>query len=235
MKRALLLGVFALLGCSGPRMIDTGRVGIVAADALPAPGLQDIAAPARPHLVGPFDRLAVEVYGLTELSRQVQADASGNISLPLAGTINAAGRTPEQLAELIAARLRESYVRDPRVTVSVVETVSQTVTVDGEVRAPGIYPVVGRMTLMRAVARAQGTTEFARASHVVIFRSVEGRQMAALHDLRSIRLGAYEDPQIYPNDVVVVGESVARRLFPQILQAGGLLLSPLATVISNNN
>lgn len=234
MKRAVLLGVVALLGCSAPRLVDTGRVGIVTADALPAPTLQDTAAPGRPHLVGPFDRIAVDVYGLTELSRQVQADASGNISLPLAGSINVAGRTPDQVAELITARLRQNYVRDPRVTVSVVETVSQTVTVDGQVRAPGIYPVVGRMTLMRAVARAQGTTEFAQASHVVIFRTVEGRQMAALHDLRSIRLGAYEDPQIYPNDVVVVGESAARRLFPQILQAGGLLLSPLLTVLDNN-
>ena len=189
---------------------------------------------SRAHLVGPFDRLSVEVLGLPDLSRQVQVDASGQIALPLAGSVDVIGKTPDQLARLIEERLQASYVRDPRVTVSIVETVSQVVTVDGQVRAPGMYPVGGRMTLMRAIARAQGTTEFARTSHVVVFRTVEGQQMAALYDLRAIRLGAYEDPQVYPNDVVLVGESSVRRLFPQILQASTLLLTPLVTLLNNN-
>lgn len=229
----MLLSLLAIGGCSGPQMIDTGRVGIVPAYSLPAPATADLTAGRRPHLFGPFDRLSIEVFGLAELSRQVQVDASGNISLPLVGTIEVAGKSPEELAPLIEARLRASYVRNPRVTVNVVETVSQVVTVDGEVRTPGMYPVVGRMTLMRAIARAQGTTEYARTNHVVLFRTVEGRQMAALYDLRAIRLGAYEDPEIYPNDVVEVGESAVRRLFPQILQAATLLLTPLVTILNN--
>jgi polysaccharide export outer membrane protein len=151
----------------------------------------------------------------------------------MAGTIDVNGQSPEQLERTIEQRLAARYVRDPQVTVGIVETVSQVVTVDGEVRQPGIYPVAGRMTLMRTVARAQGATEFARTSHVVVFRTVEGRPMAALYDLRAIRLGAYEDPQIYPNDMVVVGESTARRIFPQILQAATLLITPLITVLNN--
>lgn len=229
---ALLAGL-AVSGCAGPRLMDTGRVGIVTQDAFPPPTLEDIAGGPRPHLVGPFDKLSVEVFGLPDLSRQVQADASGHIALPLAGSIDVTGKTPEELARVIEERLQAGYVRDPRVTVSIVETVSQVVTVDGQVRTPGMYPVAGRMTLMRAIARAQGATEFARTSHVVVFRTVEGRQMAALYDLRAIRLGAYEDPQIYPNDVVLVGESSARRLFPQILQASTLLLTPLVTLLNN--
>jgi polysaccharide export outer membrane protein len=109
------------------------------------------------------------------------------------------------------------------------------VTVDGEVRQPGVYPVAGPMTLMRAIARAQGTTEYARTSFVVLFRTVNGRQLAALYDVRAIRLGAYEDPPVYPQDLVVVGESQARRLFPQIIQGVGLLLSPLITTIGSTN
>ena len=214
-------------------MIDTGRVGIVTPDTFPAPTLADQAGGHRPHLIGPFDKLSVEVLGLPELSRQVQADADGHIALPMAGSIDVTGQSPEQLARTIEQRLAARYVRDPQVTVGIVETVSQTVTVDGEVRQPGIYPVAGRMTLMRTVARAQGATEFARTNHVVVFRTVEGRPMAALYDLRAIRLGAYEDPQIYPNDTVVVGESTARRIFPQILQAATLLITPLITVLNN--
>lgn len=235
MRWHLLVGVFCLTACSTPRLIDTGRVGITTAEALPQPTAEDLARGQRVHLVGPFDRISVEVFGLPELSRQVQVDANGRIALPLAGQMNAIGQTPEQLEVTIAERLRSGYVRNPRVTVSVLETVSQVVTVDGEVRQPGVYPVAGTMTLMRAIARAQGTTEFAQTSFVVLFRTVNGRQMAALHDLRAIRHGAYEDPPIYPQDVIVVGESQARRLFPQIMQGVGLLLSPLITTVGNNN
>ncbi len=224
-----------LVGCSEARLIDTGRVGIILPEQMPEPTREDLSRGARVHLLGPFDRVAVEVFGLNELSRQVQIDANGQIALPLAGQIDASGKTPQELEQLITERLRGSYVRDPRVTVSILETVSQVVTVDGEVRQPGLYPVTGGMTLMRAVARAQGTSEFARTSHVVLFRTVNGRQLATLYDLRAIRLGAYEDPAIYSQDVVVVGESRARRLFPQLVSAAGLLLSPLITVVGNNN
>jgi len=90
------------------------------------------------------------------------------------------------------------------------------------------------MTLMRAIASAQGTSEVANTNHVVVFRQVGGQQMAALYDLRAIRLGAYADPQVYTNDVIVVDESNARRLFPQILQAIGIAMAPLVAVLDNN-
>lgn len=235
MRWTVLLGGLCLVACSSPRLVDTGRVGIVAASELPPPTIEDMARGARVHVVGPFDRLSVEVFGLPDLSRQVQVDAAGRIALPLAGQIDVTGKTPEQLQGIIAERLRGGYVREPRVTVTILETVSQVVTVDGEVRQPGLYPVTGAMTLMRAIARAQGTTEFANTRFVVLFRTVNGQQLAALHDLRAIRLGAYQDPEIMPQDVVVVGESQARRLFPQLISGASLLLSPLITVLGNNN
>lgn len=231
MRWCVLLCGLVLSACAGPRMIDTGRVDIVSADNLPEPTREDLSRGQRIHLLGPFDRVAIEVFGLPELSRQVQLDANGQIGLPLAGQIDAAGKTPQELERLVTERLRSGYVRDPRVTVSVLEMVSQVVTVDGEVRQPGLYPVTGAMTLMRAIARAQGTSDFAQTSHVVLFRTVDGRQMAALYDLRAIRLGAYEDPPIMPQDVVVVGESQARRIFPQIITASSLLLTPLVTFL----
>ncbi|WP_196782026.1 hypothetical protein, partial [Salmonella enterica] len=73
------------------------------------------------------------------------------------------------------------------------------------------------MTLMRAVATAKGTTEFAKLDDVVIFRTVNGQKMAALYNLKAIRQGAYDDPEVFANDVVVVGDSPARRLFKDIL------------------
>lgn len=235
MRWRLLLPLLVLSGCAGPKLIDTGEVTIVSTGTLPPPTEADLTTGLRSTLLGPGDSVSVEVFGLTELSREVRVDSEGNIALPLAGTINVSGSTPGELAEAVEERLRGNYVRDPQVTVGVTETVSQVVTVDGAVKRPGIYPVVGPMTLMRTIARAEGTNDYARTSHVVVFRTVEGQPMAALYDLRAIRLGAYQDPQIYTNDVVVVGDSPALRLFPQVLQASGLLLSPLVALLNTSS
>jgi polysaccharide export outer membrane protein len=231
---AALLAAGLVAGCSGPQLRSNEHVTVSDTGVLPPPTRQDLGGQTRASVIGPFDRVSVEVYGVEDLSRTVQVDAGGRMALPLVGDIEAAGMTVTELAALIRQRLA-GLVRDPQVTVNMVEAVSQTVTIEGEVEEPGIYPVVGRMTLMRVVARAKGATEFARLSHVVLFRRVEGRQMAALYDLRAIRAGLYADPEIYPNDVVVVGESQARRLFRDVLQGSSLLTTPIIALLQNNN
>jgi polysaccharide export outer membrane protein len=224
---ALLIG-----GCSTPKIGGSEDVTVVQGADLPPPTRLDQSSTDRAYLIGPFDKLMIDVYGVEELSKkEVQADASGRISFPLAGEIEAAGKTPAELASLIEGRLRGNYVREPQVTVNLVETVSQVVTVDGEVKEPGLYPVIGKMTLMRAIARARGTTEYAQQSHVVVFRTVENKEMAALYDLRAIRRGYYSDPEVYANDVVVVGESQARRIFSSVLQGSGLLTAPIIALV----
>jgi polysaccharide export outer membrane protein len=227
----LLILALALItgGCaSQPSVLTSATVPVVQNGELPPPTGTDMLSASRPYLIGPFDTLSIQVFGIEDLSRdEVQTDASGRISFPLIGSVEAAGKTPEQLARTIEAALRGNYVRDPQVAVNLVETVSQVVTVDGQVTKPGLYPVVGRMTLMRAVATAGGVAEFADLEDVVMFRIVNGQRMAGLYNLKAIRAGAYEDPEIYANDIVVVGDSQARRLFKDILQAAPLLTTPL--------
>lgn len=220
----------ATSGCSTPRLIGRPDLQIVSGATLPPPGREDLILQQRSYLVGPFDRVAVDVYGVPELTRTVQVDAGGRIALPLVGDIQAAGSTTAQLAEMIKERLRGRYVRDPQVIVNA-DTVNQMITVDGEVDEPGLYPVTGRMTLMRAIARAKGVTEFGNTHFVVVYRRVNNQDMAALYDLRAIRLGMYEDPEVFSNDVVYVGEDRARRLFQTALQASGLLVAPLIALI----
>jgi polysaccharide export outer membrane protein len=200
---------------------------------LPPPNEIDAQVSGRPYRIGPFDKLTIDVYGVEEMKeREIQADASGRISFPLAGIIEAAGRTPLEVAGLIADRLRTRYVRDPQVTVNLKETLSQVVTVDGEVQKPGVYPVVGNMSLLRAVATAEGTTEFAKQKRVVIFRTVNGQKLAGLYDLRAIRQGLYPDPEVYANDVVVVGDNAARRLLRDVLQALPAIVTPVIYVLT---
>jgi polysaccharide export outer membrane protein len=232
---ALLAASALLAGCAGGRLGGSPNVRVVEGNQLPPPTLQDLAAATRPYLLGPLDRLSVEVFGVADLNRALQVDAAGNISLPLAGTIQVAGLTPTQVEDLVEERLRGRYIRDPQVTVNLTDALSQHVTVEGEVDEPGIYPILGRMTLMRAIARAKGTTEFARRQHVVVFRTVGGQNMAALYDLRAIQLGAYDDPEVYANDIVVVSEDRARRIFRDVLQSGGLITTPLVALLQNGN
>jgi polysaccharide export outer membrane protein len=84
---------------------------------------------------------------------------------------------------------------------------------------------------MRAVASARGLSEYARAEEVVILRTVDGRRMAGLYSIAAIRRGAYEDPAIYANDVIVVGDSPQRRLFRDVVSLAPLLAAPLVAVL----
>jgi polysaccharide export outer membrane protein len=228
------LSAVALAGCSSSRLVGRPDLQIVNGGDLPAPSREDLILQRRSYLIGPFDRVDIAVYGVPELTRQVQVDASGRFSLPLVGEVEAAGYTPQQLGQLIADRLRGRYVRDPQVAVNA-DTVNQMITVEGAVEEPGLYPVTGRMTLMRAVARAKGLTEFADTNFVVVFRRVNNQDLAALYDLRAIRQGIYADPEVYANDVVSVGESQARRLFQAFISAAPLLTAPVITLLNNNN
>jgi len=231
---AAVLAICALLaGCAAGRLGGSPNVSVVEGSQLPAPTLADFAAETRPYLLGPLDKISIEVFGVSELNRTVSVDAAGQISMPLAGSIRVAGLTPTQVEDEIEQRLRGRYIREPEVTVNLTEALSQHVTVEGEVDEPGIYPILGRMTLLRAIARAKGTTEFSRLRHVVVLRTVRGQRMAALFDLRAIQLGAYDDPEIYANDIVVVSEDRARRLFRDALQSAGLILTPLVALLNN--
>jgi polysaccharide biosynthesis/export protein len=212
----LTLVSLTLASCAG----GSGQYGgaaslnMVTVDQLPEPTIDDFKASDRPYRVGPFDKLIVSVFRVEDLSKvEIQVDVSGRMSFPLIGTLEVAGQTPGEIETSVEDRLRGRFINDPQVTVNLQEVGSQTVTIGGEVERPGLYPVIGRMTLMRAVATAEGTTEFAANDDVVIFRTVNNTDYAALFNLKAIERGNYADPEVYPSDVVIVGENHAKRVF----------------------
>ena len=229
-----------LAGCaygpSGGEVGETGQVQVVASRNLPEPSVTDAVQRARPYLIGPGDVLIIDVSGLEEMTdREIAVDGAGHISIPLAGTIDAAGNTPERLTELIAAALQASYMRNPLVSVNVKEAVSQFVTVDGQVFQPGNYPILADMTLTRAIASARGLADFAKRDEVVVLRSVDGQRYAGVYNLAAIRRGNYPDPRIYANDVVIVGDSTELRRMKDILTVLPAITSPLIYLLSGNN
>ncbi len=212
--RSMLPILLLLAGCA------TSNSGKIATNA------QDFGRPDAPMAmaesavlrVGPLDTISVSVFEVPTLSGDFSVDARGNIVMPLIGEVPASGKTPDELALDLEQRLGSRYLKSPDVQVALKSSVSQRVTVDGAVTAPGIYPVAGSQTLLQSVAMAKGTTVDANPSKVVVFRTIEGKRTAAGFNLKEIRNGAQQDPAIYGNDVIVVDGSNVKSLWKDMLR-----------------
>ena len=226
---ALLVVLGLLGGCAGAVKPIGGAPALttVAASAMPVPAAVSAGGQGQ-FAIQAFDKLRIEVFGVETLQRSVAVDGDGRVSFPLVGQLQAQGKTAAELASEIERGLRSAnYVRDPDVTVNIVEAPGRTVAVDGEVARPGEFAVLPNATLMRAVALAGGLTEDARIDDVVMFRTVGDQRYVGLYNLGAIRRGVYADPPVFSGDVVIVGESKQRRMLEQFLQATPLLTTPL--------
>lgn len=204
--RLFLLAILALSlaacssGGSRPDVVDAAHT--VDPLALQA-GSADL-----PYRIGEGDRLRVSVFQVPDLSfDSIVVDAAGNLQLPLIGSVHAAGMTPAEITAEVERLLSQRYLHDPQVNITVVEAVSQKVTVDGAVTRPGVYKMSGRTTLLQAVAMAAGPVKEADLRSVAVFRTVDNRRMVAVFDLAAIRNGQLEDPAVYGEDVIVVDTS----------------------------
>jgi polysaccharide export outer membrane protein len=175
------------------------------------------------YKIGPQDVLEITVFKVTELSKTAQVSEAGTIGFPLVGDLMAAGRTPREVERDLAARLGAKYLQNPQVTVYVKEFNSQRVTIEGAVKKPGVFPLQGSMSLLQALAFAQGL-EASSDSTVLVFRETNGKRSAARFDVGDIRSGSTEDPQLQAGDVVVAGTSAIKEGLGNILK-----LIPLAS------
>lgn len=172
------------------------------------------------YRIGPQDLLKISIFMNEELERELRVNATGQISLPLIGVVQAGGKTVLELETEIADKLGKTYLQNPQVTVFIKEFTSQRVTVEGAVKKAGIYPITGQTSLLQAIALAGGTdSDVADDEAVVVFRTVNGQRMVAKFNLQDVRTGAANDPQIYGDDIVVVNESKAKRGFKRFLQS----------------
>ena len=209
-----------LAGCAGSRSSNL-PIGEAAYRLIPP---EDPTAPQKSYVIAPNDLLDLQVFQEADLSNdKLQVDDSGRIQMPLIGEVPAAGRTPSELAADIAARLRERYIVNPQVVVSVVKVATHYVTVEGQVTKPGVYEITRDYTLLSAVARAESPNKTAKLDEILVFRVVAGERLAARFDLDDIRAGRAPDPRIINGDVVVVGYSASKGVWQNVLQAAPLL------------
>lgn len=201
-----LLGAALLTAaCGGPRM-DVAQM--TAAQSVDLSATPVTVVDSGDYRIGIGDKISIRVFQVPDLSfDNLVIDRSGDVQMPLIGAIRGAGRTPAEMSAEVAERLSAQYLRDPQVTVTVIEAASQKITVDGAVIKPGVYEMAGSTSLLQAVAMAEGPTRVADLTKVALFRTIDGRRSVALFDLAAIRQGRASDPQVLADDVIVVDAS----------------------------
>ena len=220
----LAFALVSLSACaSAPNgMRDGSAKAVTVTDALGAPDTAKATGEytgVSEYHIGPSDLIEVSVFQVADLNRTVRVNSSGQISLPLIGTVQAGGRTVQELEHDIAGKLDAGYLQAPQVTVFVKEFTSQRVTLEGAVKKPGIYPLTGRTTLLQAIAMAEGLTDLADPRGLVIFRTIDGKRMGAVFDVKAIRSGDVADPEIYGDDVVVIDQSGSKTVVRRFIEA----------------
>jgi polysaccharide export outer membrane protein len=158
----------------------------------------------------------VDVYKVPDLSKDVRVDSDGNITLPLIGSVHAAGLSASQLERVIAQKLAKDYMNNPQVNVFVKESTRNKVTVAGAVQQSGVFPVTGEITLLQAISQAQGLNKLADQHNIFLFRK-NGKVVQRYRvNLDAINRGLAPDPVLMPDDRIVVLDSKGKVLMDNL-------------------
>lgn len=207
---AAALAAGMLAGTSGvqAQVPTQGGGGPAPADAVPGA--------ASDYRLGPDDQLEVTIYGQPDMPLRLRIKQDGSVSLPLMGSVTAAGETPVGLAEKIrAALVQGGYLRDPRVNVEVTSYVSRSVTLLGAVVRPGIYPLQGAQPLSRVLATAGGQRE---GSETVLLR--RGDAAPQRFSIEALARGGAGDPVLQPGDLLFVPAAEHFYIYGQVRAPG---------------
>lgn len=219
----VLLGVLLVAtACSTTKSPRDAIMG----EALPAPDTTAASGAyegGTNYRIGAQDLVEVSVFGVEDLNKQVRVNSNGEISLPLIGTVMAGGKTVPELEAEIAERFSAGYLQDPQVSVFVKEFTSQRITMGGAVKDVGIFPLTAKTTLLQALSMAGGLTDLADPGGIVLFRTVDGKRMAAVYDVREITAGRMDDPEIYGDDIIMVEQSGSRTAMRRIIETFPIL------------
>lgn len=194
MKRILL--IFFLL-------YSTGISSIATAETTQRPAMDG-------YQVGPENALVIDVYYGRDknLNRKVRVSPEGYITFPLLGEVEVSGLTVSEVESLITYLLEKDYLVNPQVSVFIEEY--STVSILGQVKEPGVYPIKGSMSVIELISTAGGFTKIAAPNDVKIIRTNPNGTKSTIrvraHDI--VNKGREdEDVQLKPGDIVTVAES----------------------------
>jgi polysaccharide biosynthesis/export protein len=184
--------------------------------------------PASPSLPISFgDLIQISVFDSPDLSGPLRVDSKGSVELPLGGNIKVSGLTASEAGSAIAARLKDAGILlDPHVSVSILEYQSQGVTITGEVRSPGVYPLLGNRTVVDMIAMAGGLNENAGKVASVFHRGnpADVRQVPLNVSVQTPESIGASNLKLLPGDTISVSRSGVVYVIGDVGRPGGFLV-----------
>jgi len=239
MKKALLLTLVVCVVASSlraqqvldkPNILHALATDVAPVDATAPPAVLSQASPASASetpgngalLLDAGDVIEVRVFDTPELSGKFRVDSHGNITLPVGGTVEVKGLTPEQVQTSVEQRFRQGEIlRDPHVEVFVLEYATQRVTVMGEVKIPGVYPIGGKRNVLDFISIAGGPTSSASKTALLAHKSSLAQPIAV--DLSDAMQNAPQ-PSVEPGDRIVVMRAGIVYVVGDVGRPGGYLI-----------
>jgi protein involved in polysaccharide export with SLBB domain len=158
--------------------------------------------------LGPGDIFEARVYGEKDLSGEFRVSSEGTIHFPLLGETKVQNLSASEVATLLQDLLRDGYLREPYVTVRIVQYNSKKIFVLGQVTKPGTFPFEGKMNIIQAVTLAGGFTNMARKNSVIVTRVEESVERRIRVPVDRISEGLSPNFALQPEDIVYVPETV---------------------------
>lgn len=164
------------------------------------------------YIIGPENAIQIDVYyGKNEkISQKVRVSSTGVVNFPLIGQVEAAGLTVTGLQDKLRVMLEKDYLVNPQVTAFIEEY--STVTIMGEVRKPGAYPIKGRLTVLELISLAEGFTKIAAPNKVKVIRvnaaGVREEMPVRAYDIMNKDQADKENVVLRSGDIIVVPESI---------------------------
>lgn len=177
------------------------------------------------YTIGPLDLLEIEVFRVEDLNRTVRVNSDGMISFPLVGQLYVTDKTVNEVEQLIRQKLQENFLQDPHVTVFIKEYESQKITINGWVESPGVFPLMGKVTLIQAISMARGVKRLGDATDVVIFREQPGIGTTGYKiNFEDVQAGLVADPVLQKNDIIVVPQNGSKAAFDETRKTIGTFI-----------
>jgi len=170
------------------------------------------------------DLLDLQVFDTPELSAKLRVSDKGEVVVPVVGSVRVEGLTADEAGNRVEQTLRETQVlKDPHVTVFVVEYATQGVSVLGEVKNPGVYPVLGAHGLLDVISAAGGVTTTAGKA-VSITHKGDPQHPVVVQLGNGLDVTAQINVGIFPGDIIVVSRSGIVYVVGDLLKPGGFLI-----------
>jgi polysaccharide export outer membrane protein len=196
------------------------------------------------YLLGPDDVVNIVVWNQKDLSGEYVIEGDGMLTFPLIGAIKAEGFTPRAVEAEMTRRLSDGFLREPQVSVSILQYRSQRVYVVGEVKQPGAYPLTRNTTLIEVLTRA-GATLNAMTGEVTVVRPRPDGKIAGpvlpdhgnaadviRIDLRDLETGIVaRDLALRDGDTIVVPEQEKVYVMGEVRNPGAYAVSPGTTLL----